>query len=721
MNRKLRTKILTLAVAFVIGVILSIALSWVLIQIFTKNPSNILNFTPIIMFDVFKIEEGVQIFFLILICFLLLLAFSVFKIFNLDDYLSKTYRVTKEIRIPLPVGKEQYQQGSSWWLDKKDFKNVFGVNTFDPANSTISQLLKFAEKERVKEKDLIEHPEKIVQGKNTVTETVKPIFKKGGLVVGKKDRTIFNPTISKIFNKFPILVLKKRKVEDIYYIKDDMHSLTVGATRSGKTRCLVLQTISNISLSGENMIISDPKGELYEYTSQSLKELGYNVLTLDFKSPLKSSKYNFLQPVIEQVEKGDIPKALNYCSDIAESLVGDVGNREAIWVNGEKSVIKTGIMAVVIGNSEDKITDEKIKILLKEKYEEEFIDKGINNVTFDEYLEAFDVEEMKLKYSKLSKEEKTTLREKYFVRVLDNFYQFIKDYLSNVLYFNKFLDQTKTEEENKKNLRNELHYNLDTIFKELEDIHIGENQNIKKIEELLSNWKILNELRPHPEFQNLPNVYNFISVMCAEQSDGKMLMDTYLKTLPQNSPVVQQFAPARIAPSKTRASFFTSALATLNIFIDDYVASMIDDSEIDINNFNKEKSALFMILPDEKTTFYGLCSLFVNQAYTKLVELADDHGGRLNIRTNFVLDEFGNFSAIPNFGGFLTVGGGRGIRFNLFIQSFSQLNDKYGDNTAKNILDNCHIWNYLKTSNFETAEMISKKLRNIYLFNMVYI
>ena len=54
-------------------------------------------------------------------------------------------------------------------------------------------------------------------------------------------------------------------------------------------------------------------------------------------------------------------------------------------------------------------------------------------------------------------------------------------------------------------------------------------------------------------------------------------------------------------------------------------------------------------IPDEKTTFYGLCSLFVNQVYTKLVELADSKGGRLKIRTNFILDEFGNFSAIPNF------------------------------------------------------------------------
>ena len=29
------------------------------------------------------------------------------------------------------------------------------------------------------------------------------------------------------------------------------------------------------------------------------------------------------------------------------------------------------------------------------------------------------------------------------------------------------------------------------------------------------------------------------------------------------------------------------------------------------------------------------------KVYTKLVELADERGGRLKIRTNFILDEFG--------------------------------------------------------------------------------
>lgn len=210
----------------------------------------------------------------------------------------------------------------------------------------------------------------------------------------------------------------------------------------------------------ENMIISDPKGELYQYTAKTLERLGYKVYTLDFKNPLKSSRYNFLQPVIEAYNNKDTPKAVNYCSDIVESLVGEVGNREAIWINGEKSVEKTGIMSVVMGNKE------------------------------------------------------------------------------------------------------------------------------------------------HKEYQNLPNVYNFISKMCAEQEDKTMLMDTYLDTLPDNHPAVASFAAARIAPSKTRASFFTSALATLSIFMDDYVASMISESEIDFNKFDEEKSILYMILPDEKTTFY---------------------------------------------------------------------------------------------------------------------
>lgn len=222
---------------------------------------------------------------------------------------------------------------------------------------------------------------------------------------------------------------------------------------------MVLESINNIALAGESMIVSDPKGELYEYTCKELERLGYKVLTLDFKNPLKSSHYNFLQPVIDAVNRNDIPLAENRASDIVSSLVGEAKG-EKIWNDGEKSVIKAGIMAVVM-------------------------------------------------------------------------------------------------------------------------------ENTKK-----------------PEFQNLVNVYNFLSEMCMEQPDKTMLMDTFLEGLPKNHPAVSAFAPARIAPSKTRASFFTSALNTLNIFTDSYIASMISSTDISAVDIGTNRCALFCILPDEKITMY---------------------------------------------------------------------------------------------------------------------
>ena len=105
-----------------------------------------------------------------------------------------------------------------------------------------------------------------------------------------------------------------------------------------------------------------------------------------------------------------------------------------------------------------------------------------------------------------------------------------------------------------------------------------------------------------------------------------------------------------------------------------------------------------------------MASLFVYQNYVSLVEEADERGGELKVRVNYILDEFGNFTTIPAFGNMLTVAGGRKIRFNLFLQSFSQLDNRYGKEIAENIRDNCQTWIYLKTASNETASIIAKKL-----------
>lgn len=248
---KLKTKILELIIAFVIAVVLSAVISTILNLIFTKVPEEILNIRPhTIIESLSNNKEHFEMFVLTIIAFMLFVVLTIFKVFDLKDYKSKNYKVTSNIEIPLPIGEHQNQQGSAWWLSRKEFPKKFGVNRIDPKSTEIANMIKIADRE----KQFIKEDKK-----NNEENTVDTIFSSGGLVVGKKDKLIIKLKLKPIRGLLKLPYLSFRKVEDIYYIDDDLHSLTIGATRSGKTRNLVLQTIINTGLAGENMIISDPK------------------------------------------------------------------------------------------------------------------------------------------------------------------------------------------------------------------------------------------------------------------------------------------------------------------------------------------------------------------------------------------------------------------------------------------------------------------------------
>lgn len=357
-----------------------------------------------------------------------------------NSFESSVVKVTNNIETPIAVG--QGQHGTSRWLTDSEFKNKFKCNVLSEPQLNKEQ---------------------------------KYNYKSGGLVIGYE---------------------KKKKKEEIYYINDNIHSLTVGATRSGKTRSVVLQTIGNLAIAGESMIISDPKAELYQYTYPFLQELGYKIIKIDFKTPLKSTRYNFLQPVIDAVAREDYRRAEEFAWDITNSLVGDDNSRmEKIWRDGEMSVICGAIISVVFDN------------------------------------------------------------------------------------------------------------------------------------------------RHQPEYQNLTNVYLFISEMC-RTVNNQMPINKYIEELPPNHPAATIFSIARIAPEKTRGSFFTSALTTLKLFTSTTIYGMTCESEFNLTDAGKEKVVTYIMLPDEKTTYYPLASLFVYQNYVALVELADSRGGELSNRVNYILDEF---------------------------------------------------------------------------------
>mgnify|MGYP000480129829 CR=1 FL=1 len=212
-----------------------------------------------------------------------------------------------------------------------------------------------------------------------------------------------------------------------------------------------------------------------------------------------------------------------------------------------------------------------------------------------------------------------------------------------------------------------------------------------------------------PEFQNMTNVYWFISEMC-RTIGNKMPLLEYVKKLSPSHPARALLSISDVAPSRTRGSFYTSALTTLRLFTSKSIYAITHTSDFTLTDMGSKKQALFVILPDEKTTFYPIASLIVSQQYELLAEAADRRGGRLERRVNFILDEYGNFTPISDMTNKLTVAAGRGMRYALFVQGFDQLKEKYSDNIANTIKGNCQVWAYLQSDDPETLREMSDKL-----------
>ena len=144
------------------------------------------------------------------------------------------------------------------------------------------------------------------------------------------------------------------------------------------------------------MLISDVKGELYLYTAEKLKQLGYDVIAIDYINFLKSNRYNYLDIIINAVEDNNIPLAESLVSDMVNVLVENNEKTEPIWKNGEQSVIKTALMAVILENKGKR----EYQTLSNAYYfvAEMFKPNKLGRMPIDEYMNSKDAKKKKKKF-----------------------------------------------------------------------------------------------------------------------------------------------------------------------------------------------------------------------------------------------------------------------------------------------------------------------------------
>lgn len=193
------------------------------------------------------------------------------------------------------------------------------------------------------------------------------------------------------------------------------------------------------------------------------------------------------------------------------------------------------------------------------------------------------------------------------------------------------------------------------------------------------------------------NVYHNITKYCSE--DTTALKQYLLEGRDEYSKVRGLVNTVLITSDKTLTSYLSEVNAYIQQLADDGILSMTSENDIDIVNMDEKPNAIFVIVPDERFTRHRFVTLFITQTYKELVEKAnlnlrrkDTETAILKRKAYFILDEFGNLPKLENIEGMVTVGRSRGIRYLFVLQSFSQLNAKYGKDIADIVKTNCKVY-----------------------------
>ncbi len=351
--------------------------------------------------------------------------------------------------------------------------------------------------------------------------------------------------------------------KNMWVDNSEYHTLVIGVTGSGKTSAVVDPLTYSLVKSGESMIFTDPKGEIYRDHAELLKARGYKIIVLNFRDPKMGNAWNPLTLPYQLYKEGNVDKAIELIDDIASNIVKDKQAQDPFWQNSSA------------------------------------------------------------------------------------------DYFAGVAL--GLLEDAKEEEVN----------------------------------------------------------INTISVMTTDGEEkfgaGSNYIKEYFNMKGSNSSAYTFASNTINSPNETKGGILSTFRQKIRIFATkEDLSEMLSYSDFNMRDIGKEKTAVFMIIHDEKTTYHALATIFIKQCYETLISVAQENGGKLPVRTNFILDEFANMPALKDVTTMVTAARSRLIRFTFIIQNFAQLNDVYGKEDAETIRSNCGNLIYLLTTELAALEEISK-------------
>lgn len=224
------------------------------------------------------------------------------------------------------------------------------------------------------------------------------------------------------------------------------------------------------------------------------------------------------------------------------------------------------------------------------------------------------------------------------------------------------------------------------------------------------------------------NFYNLYKI-AMKRDNGENQLDSVTKFSEGRNPITSNVHDLMATVCGTSPVTQKSFLGTLGSSLgttlgDDGVLYMTSGTDIDFEKFPEEPTAFFLRIPDHKTERHPLATLCLSQLYKVLVDVANrtvdpvtNKRGRLKRKIFFILDEFGNLPPIEGFGTKVTVARSRNIFFEIILQSYKQLDIKYGPDEAQNIRGNFQMEIFLGSEDPSTIQSFSEACGEVTVFH----
>lgn len=147
----------------------------------------------------------------------------------------------------------------------------------------------------------------------------------------------------------------------------------------------------------------------------------------------------------------------------------------------------------------------------------------------------------------------------------------------------------------------------------------------------------------------------------------------------------------------------------LGRFLIPSVRRMMSHDELELDKIGDRKTALFLVIPEEKKSFNFIVSMIYAQIFDTLFsEAKKSNSKKLKVPVQFWLDEAANVVLPKNFTEVYTTGRKHGVMFNVIMQDYAQAEKTFPNKKEKTIIGTSTSFVYMGGSGNYTEEEISR-------------